>query len=779
MKRLTAFTLIFLASSFTCLNACADYYPYGEDLRFTIFSPRYFGFRDFGFFYYSGHYYSEPDTLPGDKNKIPTAEQMNVDLWRARCNNVPSVQSVHDAIYGEENYFTDSLSTNTFVQYLVSHKDVEAFYYLGFARNTSVLADNIADPWERSQSVYLTQRDKEINGALKRAKESKDEFIRMRYAFLAIRMAYYNNASGIIKSAYEEFFVNREKKHIIDYWAMHFRALVEEKGAKRNYLAAQVFTNAPDKRWAISDRYDREIPVADVLKFAKTKKEKAAVWFLGGIRTPGRAIESLTHMYSLNVNPEGLSFLLVREVNKLEDWIYTPYYTKYDPAVSNGQPGNAYSTEAKTRKRIRSDRAYAKEVLAFVNGSAGNKNLNQLAWQASRAYLLFMTENDSAALAEVKNIQFDPLKKKEMAEQVEMIKALSLVRIQPDSTVVILESIKELLLRQAKVMNYKFIFAVARELEFKGNRTDAAILISKLNKADDYEHRVGWKKKPGHNYWFREVYEDYFRYIDAVYSTGDIENMITAIETNAGATDKFSEWKYSKVKKDLPRLYDLMGTKYLRENKLQSALKTFEKVNDTLWTSKYTVFSQYLNANPFYTDMYNEHKKTAADTICYDKESITRTLIGYLAKAEDVNNKDRDYYYFLVANCYFNMSQYGNSWMMKRYGWGSRDTDSELLDDKDYSGCDIAKRYYLQAKSVSKRKKFAALCLRMAGRCEKYRLWHEYDMKRDWSDPDRNVGDSIFAANKYYNQLQKSYPAYYDDLISNCYSFETFFKARR
>jgi hypothetical protein len=339
--------------------------------------------------------------------------------------------------------------------------------------------------------------------------------------------------------------------------------------------------------------------------------------------------------------------------------------------------------------------------------------------------------------------------------------------------------VKALLLQQAKVMNYKFIFAVARELEFKGNRTDAAILISKLNVVeDDYENRVGWKKKSGRQYWFRDVYEDYFSYIDAVYTTEDVGNMIAAIEANAD-TGKFSQWKYSKVKKDIPQLYDLMGTKYMRENKLQQALKTFEKVNDTLWTSKHTVFSTYLDANPFYTNMYNEHRKTDADTIRYNKESITRTLISYLAKAEDVNNKDRDYYYFLVANCYFNMSQYGNSWMMKRYGWGSRDTDGELLDDKDYSGCDIAKRYYLKAKSVSKRKKFAALCLRMAGRCEKYRLWNEYNKKRDWSASNEKIADSIFAANKYYNQLQKSYPAYYDDLISNCYSFESYFRARR
>ena len=125
--------------------------------------------------------------------------------------------------------------------------------------------------------------------------------------------------------------------------------------------------------------------------------------------------------------------------------------------------------------------------------------------------------------------------------------------------------------------------------------------------------------------------------------------------------NNFDTWKYSLIQKDLPRLSDLLGTKYIRKNQLHNALQAFTKVEDSLWTSKHYPYKTYLNANPFYTNMYNEHKPTKADTIKYNKESITRTLITYLEKANNPKNKKRDYYYFLVANCYLNMSHHGNS----------------------------------------------------------------------------------------------------------------------
>jgi hypothetical protein len=174
--------------------------------------------------------------------------------------------------------------------------------------------------------------------------------------------------------------------------------------------------------------------------------------------------------------------------------------------------------------------------------------------------------------------------------------------------------------------------------------------------------------------------------------------------------------------------------------------------------------------------MYSEHGANPADSVKFDKESITRTLIKYLGYASDTTRKDRDYYYFLVGNCYFNMTHYGNSWMMRRYNWSTTMGDYDLPDRVEAASCNYAKTYYLAAASFAKTRKFKALALRMAGRCESY--GNEYPLINEWGDIPSGAYDSIYEHNRYYNRIKKYFPECYDDLMSNCYSFDEYFNAR-
>lgn len=779
MKHLAVFILVFLSS--IGLEACADY-PFGDDIRFCIFRPQQFGFSDLDPFYFSAHNFWSREVMCDTCNapvKIATGERMNCELWRERCKNIPSVEDVHSAVYGEGNDVT-----NDFVKFLHAKHDSEAIAYLNFARQCSALADFLVDPWERNEKVELPQRRNQVRMAIDRARAASDAAIRKRYAFQAIRSSYYTGDPEIIRSVYNEFFCNIREKDIIDYWALYFIAICEPKGPLRNYYAAQVFKNAPDKRFMVSQVYDKSIPVSQTLQYAKNKSEESAVWFLSGIRNSGKALESLTQLAAVNPNDEGLIFLLLREVNKLEDWIYTPYYTNFRPVIEMQSDWSDGVSHFTMQNRIVKDRAYAQQVLNFVNTTLPGTKDNSLLWRTARAYLFFMTLDFHSALSQIESLQKQPIPSDALQGQIEMIKALCLTAQQPSGNAVIPEEAKAVLLKQDSLMNQKFILAMAKELEYKGNTTDAALLMSKLNRGP-YPYWscdgsvICWKNKEKHAFNFANYYVDYFAYIDGDYSTAQLKKLITAVENGHESADSFSRWKTDDIIADLPRLYDLLGTKFIRENKLDDALASFEKVNDTLWTSKYEPYATYLNANPFYTNMYNEHRKTDADTIRFDKESITRTLIAYLQMAEDSRNKDRDYYYFLVANCYFNMTNYGNSWMMRRYWTESSKAGSGLPDGREFFNCDFAKEYYLKALTVSKKKEFAALCLRMAGRCEKYHLVYSTSDPKEFYLPRDDNSKKHFDANIYYSRIKRQYPEYYDDLISNCYSFDDYFAARR
>ncbi len=774
MKRSAVFILILLISILKPAKGCS-YYPYGEDVRFHLLNPESFGYKDFAPFYYTANMFSPAQELINaryNRDSLESSKRMNIELWRKRCKCAVSEKDVYDAVYLDSFLMNDPDCKNKFIQYLHKNNDVEAIKYLDFAKNISMFNSFFEDPWERYQTATLPQRTAFIATGLKKVNDLKDEDIKLRYAFLIIRLCYYNSDFETIKKLYNENFGNREEKNIIDYWSMYFFALTEPKGALRNYHAAMVFTYAPDKRFMVEQVYCKKISVSETLRHAKNKKEIAAVWLLAGIDNPARALECIKNIYINDPHSDGLSFLLLREVNKLEDWIYTPYYTYFEPSVS---PEN-YNVYSKNHQRILRDKAYAQEVLSFVNSINCKLIESPKVLEITNAYLLLMTEKHSASLAKLNAINNELNEGNTLNEDINILKAVCLTAQQTNGSAIIFDEIKPLLMQQCRLNNYRFIFAIARELEFKGNTTDAALLFSKINVGQYEENSLSWKSRHHHITSWDDYYTNYFYYMDAEYTTNEMVQLITDVEKSKDK-DVFSSWKYSMLKNDLPRMYDLLGTKYLRENDLINALSSYEKVNDTLWKSKYFSYKTYLNANPFYTDFYNEHNKTAADTINYNKASITRALIKYINRGDDINEKDRDYYFFLAANCYLNMTQYGNSWMMKRYYWSSSAVKSNLPDDKDYMNCDRAKLYYLKAKSLSKNKKFAAICLRLSGRCEKYRLVNELRDKfpnLEWE----KFSEKVFKANKYYSQIKTQYPDYYEDLISNCFSFEDYMKTR-
>lgn len=772
MKRSIVFILILAGSFIHQAIACGPYYPYGEDVRFSILDPHVFGYRSFQGFDYSAHYYSGSygETTSADTS-IDFSYEDNVALWYQYCAKKVPKADINSAVYSigipEVN---DPLSKNLMIQHFHKTGDTAAIHYLAFAKECEQFNVGGSDPWERNENARVPQRSQLIELALKNAKAAKQESLKLRYAFLAIRLAYYNGDGTTIDETYQQYFEHRGSKTIIDYWSLYFKTLIMPEGPLRNYYVAQVFANAADKRSQISSIYDKHLPIKETLAIAKNNKERCAIWLFAGVSKPDRALQCLQNIYRCQPRSEALSFLLLREVNKLEDWIYTPYYTYFAPSIATNNYDNFSSCQA--MKRISSDRLYAEKLLKFVSSTNTNKVENPVLWRTAKAYLLCMTNNYENAIAEINSLQRKPSANKSIRQQQLLIKALCLTARQTNGHAIILAEIKPILIQEHAQKNNKFIFAIARELEYKGNTTDAALLYSKVNdSAGDWPNAIYWRTKKNYNTLYNDFYDSYFFYLDAQYTSGAMEQLVHDIKSH-NKKDTFSCWLYSTLKPDINRLYDLLGTKYIRLNRLQNALATFRQVNDTLWSSKSYAYNQYLNANPFYTNMYNEHTATGADSVYFTKTTITQTLIHYLAKAADPKNPNRDHDYFLAANCYLNMTQYGNSWMMRRYYWTGNATKTNLSDDDEYFNCNLAKQYYLKARAVAKSKKFAALCLRMAGRCEKYRLLNVSASGGD------NYDDKIFNANQYYAQIKRQYPDYYDDLISNCTSFEEYFSAK-
>ncbi len=780
MKHFPVFILTLVSNT---IFACG-FYPFGEEIRFSFLNPvnfPYYSYSEFNYSYNSFQPNSEGIYLKGTVDE-------NEKLWLKYCDHKVSIEAIRTVLLEFKEDDITLESSNEMLRYLYKTKKTEAVNYLKFAKSCEFFNGLYDDPWERKQGFTMPKRKKLIDQAIVFSNKVSSKELKFRYTFLAIRMAYYNNDLEKIRTLYDSVFKYEKKEDILNYWSLYFRTIAETDQALGNFYAAQVFAKAPDKRFMIAQQFHSKIPLASVLKYAKTNEEKANVYLLAGIKKSDRALYCLQQVYKYNPNFDGLSFLLLREVNKIEDWVFTPYYSLFNPSVSvyNDWSNEKDNSIKDILKRVEKDRIYAAEVLQFINSVNLKKIDNPVLWKISKSYLSFVTKSNQSCLNQIEQLEKNIPKTDSLYNQIEIIKALALTSNQQNGKAIILDEVKPIILKNQK--NKKFLFAIGRELEYKGNTTDAALLYLKIEDADgsyDYENYSFWKSSKSTKNTYADFYSNYFDYIDVTYSPKQVEAIVEEYEKKRKNSDAFSIWKYSYIKRELPRLYDLIGTKYIRQNNLEQAVAYFSKISnngsvtysDCLWEKPNCQGSDSFDANPFFVLKFTPEFISQKKQFRLNKYSITEHLILYLKKASDLKEKNKDYYYFLVANAYYNMTHNGNSWMMRRYSWTSGINESLYEDEKEYYQAAIAQHYYLLALKNAKTAKFKALCLRMLGRCEKNSL--EYQYPNDYENRIENYDGFLWNKNRYYQDLKSSYPDDFESLTSDCNAFESYFNARR
>lgn len=747
MKKFLVFITV-LSSKF--LFACG-YYPFGEDLRFSFLNPNVFNIYSFSEFNYSTDSFYPGIKYP-DNYIFP-----NDALWIKYCKNKVDNASICDLVYDMNIKDINSKSSNKMLRYLFKVNDLEAIEYIKFAKSCEYGNTWIDDPWERRKVITLPKRIKQAEKAIELSQKCKSNEIKQRYAFLAIRLSYYNQNNNKINSIFKNNFENTKDKNIIYYWSLYFRTLAEKNSALCNFYAAQVFANATDKRFQVIQQYNNTIQIDEALKYAKTNNEKANVYLIAGIKNHHKSLEYIKKINALNPHHEGLNFLLLREINKIEDWIFTPYYTLFKPSLELDDDDST----RKTFNNIKSDRKYANELLAFINSKQCKNTEDLRVLKTCKSLLLFATKNYKKSLVEISNLKKLEHKNDSLTKQLEAIEALNLVAIQKYDSAHITQRLEKLIFKHKE--NRKLLFAIGKEFEFKNNTTDAAVLFSTLKyHYPNLYDGVYWKTIKNKENTYSDYYENYFDYVDAIYTPNQTKNLIDNIKANSNKSDNFSNWKYGLIKKDILMLYDLLGTKYIRQNKLKSALTYFKKANS----------EKILCDNPFFKLKNTPSFIKLDQNLKFNKYSITKELIKNINKANNPKEKDKDYYYFLVANCYYNMTQYGNISMMRRYYTVSYGNESVIEDEKEFFESNLAKKYYQLSYTHAKTKKFKALCLRMIARCEKNKiLWNKKHFIYE-----SNLND---IQNSYYLDLKNNYPNQYKELTSNCNYFSQYFNARR
>jgi hypothetical protein len=757
MKKFLVFTVL-LISSFNTTLACG-YSPYGEDVRYSICKPEYFKYAAYKAFYYNADLWGFDYGRDPNSYKITEA---NILDWYNFTSKKVSIEAIEDFNFNLTYTDVHSKSDNEFIRYLYANNKTEAIEYLKIAKCCELTNDS-DDAWERNENENNERRSQLLTKIIKITNSQRNQYFKRKYAFLTIRLAYYSGEKNVIQDVFESNFKGRKKDYLY-HWGLFFYTFTETNPA---YMVdvANLMANCPEKKYASYYFFHDKFKIEEALKLSRNKEEIANVYAYASMQKKDKNLEYLKEIYKNNPNSEILGFLILRELNKIEDWVYTPYYSNYTPSTDFenfwGNDKNKITTET-LRNRSEDDRFYAKEMLNFIKSIEINKIHDPVVWKAVQINLEFIVRNYNDCLQNITLFKKQyPLEK--VIQEIEKIKALCITANQENGKAVINPEIESVILKYKD--DERFIFALGRELEFKGNIVDGLALISLIEgttnegyNSDDVEWRDNRIKTSGN---LAEFYR-YFDYVDFVYAAKDLQKILN--KTESQELSEFQKSIYAKLYKDKDYLKDLLGTKYIRENQLSNALKIFRSLDKKYWDDNYNAWergeyddSYVFDQNPFYDFKHTKSFIVHKEKYLVTKLSVTEHLIKYINLANKTTTKDKAYYYFLIANCYYNMSDYGNSWMMRRNLSSTYYSDNygneSYIDEIEYRNKLKAVSNYKLAYQNAKTNQFKALCLRMI----------DYAEKDQYTDSKR---------------VNREFPEFASDL-SGCENLESYFKARR
>lgn len=208
---------------------------------------------------YNNPYYNNYNCTPGNEK--------NIAEWQQRYPQVKQDSFFHQFIYRASFRKVDSvlvaiktkeknpLAKNLFANLLYKQKDIKALEYLVFAKKCEPFVVSTEYGWEEGDEpkTAFNEPDKVeelMTFGLKKIKETKDKFLRQRYVFQVVRLAYRTNKSEKAIEYFDKFADHKNKTY------MYYRALIHkgfalqklEKDSEANKIFAEIFSNSPELR---------------------------------------------------------------------------------------------------------------------------------------------------------------------------------------------------------------------------------------------------------------------------------------------------------------------------------------------------------------------------------------------------------------------------------------------------------------------------------------------------------------------------------------------------
>jgi hypothetical protein len=798
-KKLSICSISFLACFFAeiAINvACGpEEDPY--DYHLSFFHNNLQGGAAYSSFYYTNYPFLYDDSEPEDEQVI------NAKEWAAHLGKTVKIKDVKKLFYNLDlatysalqkvilkpgTRLPDSLKTNTCLKALTSAKNRPALKYYLFAKSVEPLAaiDFDWDAKPKDVNAYKQAGQKALSNAL----AQKDSFIKLRYLFQAVRLFHYGNHYKEAVSVYDKYIKNHPSASHAKGWALAVKAGAERRlgdTITAAYHFSEVFARYPERRIQAYKNYHYIGAMeGDVIKQAKNKKQRAYIYAIEAFNTSELNLQGLQKVYKCYPASDMVGVLLIREINKLEEYYLTPKYSSKLP----DKPYRIYD-EPLTKSSTKTYETSIQNLKHFCQTLYTERRYRSPGLgKLAIAYLEWMQNNTRQGIDALNELEAEKL-------------------------IVPLNNQKHLISLLLTTQSIKRL-----------NQVNQAQLLGDLQWLDkmQIEEKNAGKDPCRKDYWYEEAPErfavtarDFYQFVltPAYLKQGDttmaaltilksetITNPLPATGEpwqyqmldfwqyylNSPRLIKLIGWKHNKpadpymafLTADLKTisnsdLKSLLGTMYIREHQYKKAVKILSVVKPHKKDANgYSYYYSGDNLSDPFIDQLPDYPKTyykSGNAVAYTKLMFARAMLKLQQQIKSDHKNAARYYYKMAVGLY-NTSFYGNANYLIAYAWQARDYGraSKLNYDNDYMRATNAKRCFIKARSLSTDPEFKARCTFMAAKCAQKQVVYTSDYSSKNYNKQVDDYDSKVRSNPYFAQLKQGYSktAFYKTAVDEC-----------
>ncbi|RYD53332.1 MAG: hypothetical protein EOP52_04125 [Sphingobacteriales bacterium] len=662
-----------------------------------------------------------------DGNRAEWASYTGVPLAAVDSFVYTYPRSALASLYAEVEKGTSSgleaaYEQNPMTQWFRNSRDLEALGYLMYAKQVQPIANAAAaDPWNPPPPPDKATVQRLSSNGRQLYRAAQKPFFRDRYAYQLQRLAFtgglYREVLNLYDSLAPKDASNMASRMLGLQAGAYYKlkqlpeaayrySLLFDRGDewKRNAFISYDWSKGPDN-------------AAAVLKRCKTSHERAVVHVLNGLMAYDQAQTDIEQALAEDPTVAGLDALVTREINKIEERYLSVQWTGSRTAFNsyayylNGYWGPNAQGRQLDSMRV-AYKAYS-EVLAGlidrIGASSGNKQ--NAFWPLAGAYLAFVNQNNAACEAKLKVAESLPLTDR-MRDQLSVIKLLAVSR-QSDR---ITSETEAAMLPYLQWLDQRRSVSQRLDKTYR-DFTNAYLTAYYLKQKDTVKAIYALARSQrtwgdtGMVYSVAEDFMDESGLLLQQIGTDQFE----ALKTFSASTSvrPFDQWLRSGNPYSLPVVYELEGTRQLRDHRFAAALEAFRK-------SSPQVLARHPFPDPFTVDIDDPIEATAADSgRMITKKTFAEAMVALEGKtdAESLLKQGLGLY----ALTYYSKAH--RAWDYYRSGVDAyayyADTARRLLSvvQTQYYNPTEAEQKFVQAAAAATNPETKAQALFMAAKC--------------------------------------------------------------